>query len=80
MTGIINAFKTIINFFTTIFDIVMGFFETIVTIFRYLLTIVNLAFTALATLPSWLQAFAVITVSLSIAYFVMGRSGGKSDK
>lgn len=79
MTGILNAFSTIINFFKLIFSMVMSIFKTIAMVFRYLLTIVNLAFDSILLLPEWIKAFAVITLSLSIAYFLIGRSGGKSE-
>ena len=56
----------------------MSIFETLGMVFRYLITIVNLAFTTITTLPSWLQAFAIITVAISIAYFLIGREAGKN--
>lgn len=79
MKGIINAFKTLIDMIKMIFSIIMGIFETIAMVFKYLITIVGLALDSLATLPSWLKAFAVITISISIAYFLIGRNTGKSD-
>jgi len=62
-----------------LFDIVMSFFETIGMVFRYLLTIVNIVFETILTFPPWINAFAIITISISIAYFLIGRNGGKSD-
>lgn len=78
MKGIINAFSTLINIIKMLFDIIMSIFETLGMVFRYLITIVNLAFTTIITLPSWLQAFAIITVAISIAYFLIGREAGKN--
>ena len=79
MKGIINAFQAIIDFFKMIFDIVMGFFETLAMVFRYLITIVDLAFDTIMTFPDWIKAFAIITVSISIAYILIGRNAGKSE-
>ena len=79
MSGIINGITWFIDAIKMIFDIIMNFFDTIGMVFRYLFTIVQIAFTTITTLPSWLQAFALITVSISIAYFLIGRSAGKSD-
>ena len=79
MKAIINAFTAIINFFKMIFDIIMSIFETMAMVFRYLITIVDITFDTIAHLPSWLKAFAVITISISIAYFLIGRNAGKSD-
>lgn len=78
MKGIINAFSTLINIIKMLFDIIMSIFETLGMVFRYLITIVNLAFTTITTLPSWLQAFAIITVAICIAYFLIGREAGKN--
>ena len=79
MKGIINAFTTLLDIIKMVFDIIMSIFETLAMVFRYLITIVNLVFNTILTLPSWLQAFAIITVSISIAYFLIGRSVGKND-
>lgn len=79
MTGIINGIKWFIDAVKMIFDIIMSVFDTIGMVFRYLFTIIQIAFTTITTLPSWLQAFAIITVSISIAYFLIGRNAGKSD-
>lgn len=79
MKAVVNGFKWIINFFKTIFGIISTIFETITTAFRYLVTIVQLAIGTVATLPTWLKAFALITISISIVYFIIGRETGKSD-
>jgi hypothetical protein len=77
--GIINGVKTLINIFKMIFDIIMGVFETFTMVFKYLITIVDMAFDVILTFPSWLHAFALITICISIAYFLIGRNGGKSE-
>ncbi len=79
MKGIINGVKTLINIFKMIFDIIMGVFETFTMVFKYLITIVDMAFDVILTFPSWLHAFALITICISIAYFLIGRNGGKSE-
>lgn len=79
LKGIINGISSIINMFKMIWDIVMSIFETIGMVFRYLITIVNIVYETIATFPEWLLAFAIITISISIAYFLIGRNAGKSD-
>ncbi len=79
MKGIINAFSTLINIIKMLFDIIMDFFSTIGMVFKYLITIVNMAFNIIATFPPWIKAFATITISISIAYFIIGRNVGKSE-
>ena len=80
MKGVINSFKWLINFFKTIFSLISSIFKTIATAFEYLITIVQLVITTIATLPEWVKAFALITLSISIIYFIIGRQTGKSDK
>lgn len=79
MSGIINGISTLINTIKMIFSMIMSIISTIVMVFKYLLEIVNLAYVTIATLPDWIKAFALITISISIAYFLIGRETGKSD-
>ena len=79
MKAIISGFTFIIDTIKMIFGFVGSMLKTIVMVFEYLLTIVNLAFNVVTTLPDWLRAFCVITISISIAYFLIGRNAGRSD-
>ena len=79
MSGIINAFSTLINTIKMLFSILMDTFSTLGMVLNYLIQIVNLAFNTILTLPTWLKGFAVITISISVAYFLIGRNVGKSD-
>lgn len=80
MKGIIDAFSTIINIFKMLFSIIMNTFSVLASVFNYLIQIVNIAFNTLLTLPDWLKGFAIITISISIAYFLIGRNVGKSGE
>lgn len=79
MKGIINTLTNFIDIIKMIFNIIMSIFKTLGMVLKYLLTIVELAFESIVLLPDWLKAFAVVTISISIAYFLIGRSGGKSE-
>lgn len=79
MKGIISAFTFLIDTIKMIFGIFMSVFETITMVFRYLLTILDIAFVTIALLPPWLKSFAIITISISVAYILIGRNAGKSD-
>ncbi len=79
MKAIVNGFSFIINLFKTIFSIIMNLFKTIGMLFQYLITIINIAITTIATLPPWLRAFAILTISISTIYIIVGRNTGKSD-
>lgn len=79
MIKAIKALKDILNFIRTLFSIVMNIFKTIGNAFNYLISIGKTVISVLATFPSWLQAFGMITLTISIAYFMIGREAGKSD-
>lgn len=78
MLGIINAFKWLINAIKMIFTFIMNFFKSIGMLFSYLIHIVNVAFSVILTLPPFIQAFAYITLAISIIYIIVGRNSGKS--
>lgn len=79
MKGILNGFKWIITFIKLIYNFFINIIKGVITAFRYLITIVQLAFTTIATLPDWLIGFAIITISICVLYFIIGRNLGKSD-
>lgn len=79
MKAIISGFTFLIDTIKMIFGFISSTINTIVMVFQYLITIVGLAFNVVTTLPDWLQAFCIITIAISIAYFLIGRTAGKSD-
>lgn len=79
MIGIINGITWLMDTVTMIWGFAMSIIKTIIMVFQYLITCVGLAFTVAATLPEWLRAFCIITIAISIAYFLIGRDAGKSD-
>lgn len=79
MNAIIDGFNWLIEFFKTIFDFISNTFETIGMAFGYIHTIISLAIGVISGLPTWLQAFGFITISICAIYVVIGRDAGKSD-
>jgi len=79
MAGIINAFTWLINTIKALFSMLMNIFETIGMCFNYIISIINIVINIIATLPTWLKAFATITLAISVAYFLIGREAGKSE-
>lgn len=79
MKFIVNAFKSLLNTIEMIFSIIMSIFDTLIMAIKYLSSIVGLAINTVATLPSWLKAFGLITIAISVVYFFVGRDTGKSD-
>lgn len=80
INAIINGFNWFIDFFKTIFDFVVNTFTTIGLAFEYITTIVRLAYNTIATLPNYLQAFGLITISICAIFIVIDRSAGKSKE
>lgn len=79
MRAIVNGFKWLINAVKLIFTFIMNFFKAITMLFNFLINIINVAFTTILTLPPYIQAFAYITIAISIIYIIVGRNSGKSD-
>ena len=79
MRAIINGFKWLISAIKMIFEFIMNFFKAITMLFEFLYNIINVALTTILTLPPYIQAFAYITIAISIIYIIVGRNTGKSD-
>jgi hypothetical protein len=79
LNGILNGFKWLIDTIKFLVGLLMSLVKAITMLFQYLITIVNLAFTTIVTLPPFIQAFAYITIAISIIYIIVGRNTGKSD-
>lgn len=79
MKGVISGFQWIITFFKTVWSFVQTILEGIAQAFVILGRIVTLTMQTILTLPSWIQAFMVITITITIIYFIVGRQTGKSD-
>lgn len=79
MKGLISGITTIIKTIKLLFSIIMNIFDTLALVIRYLITIVQMAITFIGTLPTWLSSFAIITIAISLGYFLIGRNIGKSD-
>lgn len=79
MKALIQGFDWIIEFFKSIFSLISNIFEVLGLVFEYVHVCCSLAVSVILTLPSWLQAFGVITISICAIYMVVGREAGKTD-
>ena len=79
MRAVVSGFKWLIATLKTLISFLMNFFKAITMLFSYLIHIINVAFTTILTLPSYIQAFAYITIAICIIYIIVGRNSGKSD-
>lgn len=79
MKAVVSGFKWIIEFVKTAWNFVQTIVEGIAQAFTILGRIITLTTQTILTLPSWIQAFMLITITITIIYFIIGRQTGKSD-
>ena len=83
MTGIFRGIQQLINNFQSFFDFVKtawGFFVNLVKsigdLVGMLINMFSIINGIILTLPSWLIAFATLTISVCILFLVLGRNHG----
>lgn len=83
MTGIfrglqelISNFRSIISFINAIWGFVINLIKSIGDLFTLLINMLSVVSGIILTLPSWLIAFASLTIGICILYLVVGRNHG----
>lgn len=71
-----DFFDWVVDFFSNCWDFLTDMIERTVMMLTYVRLAAQLAFDLVAGMPSWLQAFGAITVTVSIVYIVLGRQTG----
>ena len=79
MSKIISLFSGLYDLITTVFGFVEQFFSSLVAIVRNIPGTLSFLTGAIAGLPSFVTAFATITLSITIAYFIANRKTGGSE-
>lgn len=79
MKYIINFIDWIISTVETLWGFVTSLIDNTLKLFKYLGVVANIAKNAIATMPSWLQTFAFITVFIAVLYMILGRDSGGKD-
>lgn len=79
MKAILEGLKNIILFIKFAFRIVNQILNNTTRVIRYLLAILPKIGTMILTLPPYIQIFATMTIGISVAYLLIGRTHGKSD-
>lgn len=79
MSKLISTLSGIWDFIQTLSDALMQFFDSLFAIIRNLPTTLSFLTGAIAGLPSFVIAFATITLSITIAYFIANRRTGGSE-
>lgn len=80
MKALINGVKNIIQFIQFFIRIINQILNNTTRVIRYVLAIVPKIGTLILTLPPYIQIFGTITIGISVAYLILGRTHGKSDR
>lgn len=59
-----------------VWDFFGGLIQNFIQFFEYLGTAAKLAYNLVNSLPTWLSAFGLATVLISVIFMVLGRSTG----
>ena len=83
MTGIFNGLQGVISNLNTIIigvkmfiDVGINLIKSLIDFCTLLLDTFDLLYGLVSTLPTWLSAFAFLTISISILFMVVGRNHG----
>lgn len=78
MDFIIDFIDSISSMLSTVWDFFTGLIDNFVQFFSYLGVAVKLAYNIVGSLPTWLSAFALPTVLISVVFIILGRETGGS--
>ena len=74
-----HAFDKVSDFFNTVIDFISSIVGGFINLFKTLPLVKSFAASSISSLPSFLLAFASITVVISIIYLIVGRQTGGGD-
>lgn len=74
--GIFDFLEGIFNFVDDVAHFILDFFKDLYNALDYLWKAKSILIDFMNSLPNWLFAFAIATVSILILYKIIGRSGG----
>lgn len=78
MQFLIDAFDFIVNTIKSVWDFFISILTNTAKMLDYIKVVSDIAYSLIASLPSWLVSFATITIFISILYLILNReSGGK---
>lgn len=78
MGWLIDFFEWLGDVITMAFDFLVNIIESTTLLLDYLGLITDFSSDFITSLPSWLQAFGTITITICILYMILGRSAGRS--
>lgn len=68
--------QQMVDFFSSIWEFFSGLIENFLLFFKYLVAVLIVCTDLITEIPSWLQMFAIITLTVSILYLLLGRTTG----
>lgn len=79
MKWLIDAISWIVNLFKTIWSFFLGLIDNLIMLVGYIGDALRLAYNMVDSLPAWLKVFALLTLSVTVLYLVLGRNTGGSQ-
>lgn len=79
MEAIAQGFQWIIDTTTQAWDFLMSMVNGLIIALRCVASMRQMAIDIITSLPDWIMAFGLITITICGIYIVIGREAGKSD-
>lgn len=76
MQFIIDFIDSISSMISGVWDFFGGLIQNFIQFFEYIGTAAKLAYNLVNSLPTWLSAFGLATVLISVIFMILGRSTG----
>ena len=76
MSYIIDTVAMIFNYIQFAFDYLVTTIKNILGLLKYLRVIQEISYEVLLSLPSFVQPFIILTVTVSILYIILGTPAG----
>lgn len=80
MKSVVNGIKNLVTFFKFAIRIINQILNNTTRVIRYMVAVLPKIGTMILTLPPFIQIFASMTVGICVAYLLIGRDHGKSDR
>ncbi len=74
LTTIKDLLSSMFDSLTTVYSFFQNFIDKLVYFFKLVVSAVGFAADVIATLPDWIQVFAVAAVAVSVIYLIVGRN------
>lgn len=68
--------QAIVDFFASIWSFFTGLIDNLFLVIKYIGAVSTLSKELILSMPSWLQVFGFITLTVSVLYLLLGRTTG----